>query len=661
MITQHLAAVTFRQSTHALSRVEIALTLTLHVAGLAAVWRFYQQPVWLALPTLVLLLALPILVSLRARRALAIETLAPLFFLYLVLLARVITIWFIRAPLPYQDESTLANLRLLVFQIDLAVIAALTYTALVQTLFFEKRELQTRIVVIIAIVLTVASLAWFAAETFTHRTHGVTGTDPYAYVQMAVDLAERGTLLHEFPLFHAIKDLGIKWYPVQHIGYRLFENETGFAATVWPSGGALWLAAAYKIAGEVGLYLATPLAGIFSIIALGFLAWEYFRERDWLERIVVAGLAMTLLATSWEQVDRALVPLVDAQAQLFSTLAILFAFIGVRSKRFGWFGVLAGLMLGMAYFIRHTQVLLALSILLAVWYLPTCSRVQFLAITAVASFVVALPDLIYHQQNFGGWLTPESHELALFGISSLGSSAQIVADRFFAGNEFGYLFPFFLYGAYRAARENTCKFSVLASWLGVVVGFHLLYAALRVRDLLPEFPVVVLLTAYGIVALVRDLRGHRSAVVGLLSAVVIFLALLLMLTRTQFTLMRVVQPAKVTFGYVTAAQRASFDQIAALTPRDAVIGSTMNDGAIDMYSRRATFRPGDWSLDERVTFIETMFRSGRRVFLLDDGAETSEARRDLATRFTLKTIAVLDVPLFGIVDDQPGALWEIVR
>ncbi len=144
------------------------------------------------------------------------------------------------------------------------------------------------------------------------------------------------------------------------------------------------------------------------------------------------------------------------------------------------------------------------------------------------------------------------------------------------------------------------------------------------------------------------------------TAIVIFLALLLTLTRTQFTLMRPLQPAKVTFGYVTATQRAAFDQIGALTPRDAVIGSTMNDGAIDLYTRRATFRPGDWSADELQKFIDAMRGVNRRVYLLDDGAETSAARRALAKSYSLRQITALDVPLFGVVDGTPGALYEIV-
>jgi hypothetical protein len=118
------------------------------------------------------------------------------------------------------------------------------------------------------------------------------------------------------------------------------------------------------------------------------------------------------------------------------------------------------------------------------------------------------------------------------------------------------------------------------------------------------------------------------------------------------------QPA---FGYMTSAQRASFDQIAALTPASAVIGSSLNTGPIDLFAQRAAFHPALWSAAERDAFIAAMFRAGRAVYLLDDSAETSAVRRDLATRYTLHPIAVLDVPLFGAVEGTPGALWEIIE
>ena len=70
-------------------------------------------------------------------------------------------------------------------------------------------------------------------------------------------------------------------------------------------------------------------------------------------------------------------------------------------------------------------------------------------------------------------------------------------------------------------------------------------------------------------------------------------------------------------------------------------------------------RPGAWNDEERDRFIDIIRRQNRPVYLLDDGAETNAARRQLMRRYTFRKVAVLDVPLFGDVDDTPGALWEI--
>ncbi len=651
----HLDALALHDEARALTRGEIGIALALHLAGLGAVCRYFNLPLWSALLVLAVFLVLPALLIGRTHRSLSVETLAPLFFLYAVLFARVLAMWIFHTPYPYQDESTLANVRVLVLQIEPAAIAALAYTFIIQV----ARLAHVRGLLALLLVLGIASLAWFGGETWMHRTRGVTATDPYAYTQMAVDLATRGTLLHAFPLFDAIKDTGIKWYPIEHLGYRLFGDLTGNVATVWPPGGAIALAIAYRIFGETGLYLATPLAALAALLATAWLAWEYAHNQARLARAAIVTLTVALLATSWEQVDRSLVPLVDVQAQFFSVVAIALTLRAMRSNRFILFGVLAGLALGAAYFVRHTQVLLVIPIVFAAWHMPRRNRVRFLLATASAALIVALPDLVYHQQNFGSWLTPESNELALFSLAGITPSAQVIADRFFAGNEFGYLVPFFVYGIYRAGRTDAKKLAVLAAWLIGLVAFHLFYPALRMRDLLPEFPAVALLIAYGIVTAIRDLRASQLAILRLASAPSFFLALLLMLTRTQFTLQRIVQPARVTFGYVTAAQRASFDQIAALTPRDAVIGSVMNDGALDLYAQRATFRPGAWSADELAQFVALMQNAGRRVYVLDDGAETSAARRDLASRYAVQPIAVFDVPLFSVVDGTAGMLYEI--
>ncbi|MBI4786292.1 MAG: hypothetical protein HY782_04515, partial [Chloroflexi bacterium] len=179
------------------------------------------------------------------------------------------------------------------------------------------------------VALMLAALGWFGAETLGHRTRGVTATDPYAYAQMAVDLATRGTPLHAFPLFPYVVNLNVSWYPIEHIGYRLFDNLTGNVPTVWPIGGSVVLAVFYRLFGEEGLYVATPVLSLASLIAFAVLAWEYATHLQGASHIptraVVAAISVALLATSWEQVDRSIVPLVDTQAQLFSILVSLLA------------------------------------------------------------------------------------------------------------------------------------------------------------------------------------------------------------------------------------------------------------------------------------------------------------------------------------------------
>ncbi len=691
IIEKHLNALALRDDHEsALSALATLGMVGLHLCGLAAFWRYYHLPIWLALPTLLVALAFPLV---RSRRAPAVETLAPLFFLYAVLIARVIAVRVLLANEPYADEASFADPRFIFFQVEAATAVAITYTALVQVVRLTRGKVRGNLLAAGAVLLMVAALPWFAVETIGHRTRGVTATDPYVYAQMAVDLATNGTPLHAFSLFPHIVNLNVSWYPIEHIGYRLFDNLTGAVPSVWPVGGSIWIAVLYRLIGEEGLYLATPLAALASLIAFAFFGYEYLGPRtndssiSFAKRLAVAAAAVVLLATSWEQVDRSMVPLVDVQAQLFSVLAILFTLRGVSllqgdqgrsvfhrlppASRYVPFAVLAGLSLGAAYSIRHTQLLMVFPMVVAVAILASRNGLAFLAIAGLAALVVALPDLWYHQVYLGAWLTPESHELALFSATNVVPSIKALSDRFLAGNEFGYLVPFLLYGIYRAARQDARRFVVLAVWIVVLVGFHLMYAAVKIRDLLPEYPAVVFLTAYGVVQLPLDVRnwagtvapGADNSIAAAVRqgtvAIAIFFALLLPAMRDRMTIMRPFQPAKVTFGYVTAAQRASFDQIAALTPANAVIGSTMNDGPIELYAGRATFRPGEWNAQECERFIQVMAGSGRAIYLLDDGAQTSAARRQLVKGHTVRLVAAFDVPLFGEVDGTPGALWQV--
>lgn len=640
--------------------ISVALTLALHLLGLAAVWRYYQQPPWLAIPTLALLLVVPILIY-RSRGALAVETLAPLFFLYAILAARFVFVRGFDGTVPGYFDYDAPDLGSTLLRIEPWTLCAVIYTLTIQAWYLATRT-WTRVVIGAAVALTFAAFIWASALYVGQRTRGVTGSDPYAYAQMAVDLATRGTPLHRFTLFSSVASLGVPWSPIVHTGYHIPIDASGDAPTVWPVGGVFALALAYRLLGEEGLYIVNPVTSLLLLVATGWLAWELARDCPATRRAWIVALSVAILATSHTLFDWATVPMVDAQAALFSTLAVTLALRYRQQPQRVW-SIMCGLALGMAYFVRHTQVFLVPAIFVLLWTvernLPRGVRWRASALAGAAALLVALPDLWYHQLAFGGIFNLESTELSLFSIASIGSTISGLAVGLFAASEFGWLLFFLLYGAYRLARTRRVEFLALALWVLVLVAFHLLYPALRLRDLLPEFPPLVIATSYGIVVFITalfsgDRNWQRAA-----AACGLIVAMFLLLIRVWNVLPLAGSAPQPSFGYVTAAQRTSFDQIAGLTLLRAVIGSSLNTGPIDLYANRAAFHPAMWNANERDEFIVAMFREGRAVFLLDDSGETSAVRRDLATRYALRQVAVLDVPLFGVVDGTPGALWEI--
>ncbi|MBI5034871.1 MAG: hypothetical protein HZB51_30470 [Chloroflexi bacterium] len=703
MIAPHLAALTFQSDEHGLTRVETGALLLVHFGGLVAFWRLVQLPIWYGALSLALLLGVPFFISIKTRRALAVETLAPLFFLYLIIATRFVFIRFLGGDVPGYFDYNAPDLRATLFRLEPWAICALIYTLAIQIRYLVDQAWQ-RVVPMLAAILILATIVWASSLYNGHRTHGVTGTDPYAYAQMGIDLATHGTPLHRFTLFPSVASLTIPWSPIVHTGYHIPINANGDAPTVWPIGGSIAFALAYGLAGEAGLYLVNPLVSLLLLAATGWLAWELFaplsfrakreislaqieisrsaRNDSVIEhRAWIAALAIAILATSHTLFDWATVTMVDSQAALFTVLAIILSLRGARhtsvanenvserrrlarearNLQFGiLYPILSGLALGAAYFVRHTQVLIAPAIFILLWFnpAPRNERIRNLFAAGLAALLVALPDLWYHQIVFGSWLSPESTELSLFSITSAGETISGLDAGLLAAREFGWLLPFLIYGAFRFARDKRIESVAVALWLGVLIGFHVLYPALRLRDLLPEFPALAIMTAFGVVAFMIDLEGFwkPSRSIGLT------IALFLFLIRVWNVLPIPFGTPQSSFGYLSASQRAAFEQLSTLTPSRAVIGSTLNDGAIDLYARRETFIPTMWSAQEQDTFFAAMFRQGRAVYLLDDAAGMTTLRHQLEQRYTLQKIAVLDVPLSSIFPgDTSSALYQIIK
>jgi hypothetical protein len=519
-----------------------------------------------------------------------------------------------------------------------------------------------------ALLLLACTGLWAAGEYLGGRTQGVTGSDPYCYAQMAVDLARVGDVRHTFDLVPLVRDLGITWWPLVHVGYHVPDGANGLAATVWPVGWPVLLAGGYVLLGESGLYLWAPLAGLASLAATAALAWELWPNGRPRERWLGLALALLILATSREQVLQLLVPMADVPAQLFTVLALWLALRAGR-RGCGWLAGLAGVALGVAYDIRHTQVVLAPVVALALWPHSVLDQdapiaggiwrwARLAAAAAVGACLAAAPDLWYHHVAFGSAWRPESPELNLIGLEHWWANALRMVAAMASRAEFGLLLPLLLYGIWRLWRDNRRAALLLAGWLLLNGGSQCLYGPLRWRDLLAIVPALALLSAYGATGLLRWL-GELRRLGGWAPGWAALTMALLLAWRTGPVLSWPGLKVEMTFGYMLLEQRRAFDLLSRLVEPEAVVGSSLNSGPIELYTGRSTFRPGDWAPNELDLFLTAMAAASRPVYLLDDGNEHAAVVERLRGEGRLVALQALDVPLYGDRARLSGMLYRV--
>ena len=652
----------------------VAFGLLVHLLGLALILGTrYRLPLWLA-PILLLGLVALQAPRLSRHRPPPLAGLTPLLGAYAATL-----LWLLYQGLGITvigwQGLAFPNPLLSLFYVDGIILALSTYTLLCQLgLASQERAKPGLLWRGAAVALLLVTLSWAGVVYFGKRTHGATASDPFAYAQMGVDLAERGTFLHRYSLFQDVMPLGIAWAPLQPVGYHIPRNALGDCPSVWATGASALLALGYLLLGEVGLYVTTPFVALLALPATWALVQETLRGEPKAVRYVTAALTIALLATSPEHVDRLLVPMADAPAQLFTVLTLLFALRGMRQLREGresrWSYLLAGVALAWAYWVRHTQLVLVLPVLLSLLLAGRAARrkaPQALILFFGAALLAALPDIIYRWRVFGGPLATETTELHLMGLEHIGLVAwQMLRDALVAG-EWGYLFPLALYGGYRLARDRWREAAILGSAFAAVLLLHLTYRSLRLRDLISLFPLLDLAVAYGAVVLVRRVRAladdpERRAQLGtsLLAAVTIAWIVLSLALARWAMIDNLWKRGWASFGYMRAEQRASFDRLAELTPSRGVIGASLNAGAIMMYTDRDAIRPYDsWTQEEWDTFVQAMQDLGRPVYLLDDGGLMSQFIAGQGAHYQLTPIEDLSIPLFYARDRESGWLYRL--
>jgi hypothetical protein len=286
---------------------------------------------------------------------------------------------------------------------------------------------------------------------------------------------------------------------------------------------------------------------------------------------------------------------------------------------------------------------------------------------SAAALIAAVPDIVYRWRVFGGVFATETTELPLMGLQHIGPvAAQMLRDSLVSG-EWGYLFPLAIYGGYTLFRQQRRQFLVLGSAFAAVLLVHFTYRSLRLRDLISLFPLVDLAVAYGAVTLVRRVRapvGDRTARPRLgtsFLAVSIIAWVIVSLSLSRWAMIdNLWKPGWASFGYMRTEHRAAFDRLAQLTEPDAIVGASLNAGAVMMYTERDAIRPYDsWTEDEWAIFLAAMRDSGRVVYLLDDGGLMAEFIAQEQAHHRLTPIEELRVPLFYTRDRETGWLYRL--
>jgi hypothetical protein len=646
------------------------MLLLLHAGGLLA-WCVQQRRTWgLGAALLLSLLSPQILNSLRLRRwRVDLEALAPLILVYTVLLLGVLVLavaklWFgfphFFVPPPWDSwlNPSLVALLAVPWAVSLQVHSLLRS---------ERREyLLLRGVGATLMMLT---LLWASWTYLRLRTHGVTGSDPYCYAQMAIDMVQHGVPVHRFPWVRTMQQLGVFGEAGVHLGYHLpFAADR--SATVWPIGQSLLLAAGHALGGEVGLYVTTPLLGLCSLLALAVLSWELLVGESRNVQWSVTGLAVFLLATSYAQIERLVVPMADAAAQLFTTLTIVLWVRTLRAARGYLWAALAGLAFAAAYWARHTQLVVGLAVVAyaALQSLPSRRKTALLAVFSIVALLAALPDLWYHRWVMGHWLTPESLELRHFGWGYVGATLAQMVRELLSAREFLLVAPLVLYGAWRLWRERRKQFVLLGSWLVSVLVVHLPYEALRLRDLLSIFPVLCWWAGYGaseLWPLVQPQLQRLSPLRVSEYARGFFAAMLLaglLLLRSEPTLSLATASDIDSFGHLNAFQRVGFARIGQDTEPNALIGASLNSGAVELHGGRATFRPAVWQSQELYTFLDHVLAEGWPVYFLQDGLEMRAALAAARQHYTLQWVGRYDIPFYHYGGGSSGGrvtLWRL--
>jgi hypothetical protein len=145
-------------------------------------------------------------------------------------------------------------------------------------------------------------------------------------------------------------------------------------------------------------------------------------------------------------------------------------------------------------------------------------------------------------------------------------------------------------------------------------------------------------------------------------AVCLFCCAVLIAVRSYRSLSMPWREDVITFGHVSARQRQSLQRLQDITPEEAVIGSMLNGGAIELYAQRQAVHPAPWTDKELYVWVDALLDRERPFYVLDDGQEMPPVVADLERRYAVTPVEMLDLPYFAIgggILPSPAVLYRV--
>ena len=434
-------------------------------------------------------------------------------------------------------------------------------------------------------VAATLALTAYAVVLFSNISFAAAGSDSSGYLNLARMIA-RGRASY---VIEPLRTLGLdnSWIDaLTPIGFTWGKANTGTMAPGYPPGLPVHMVLAATFGGwKIAPFLISPLAAI----ACGIMMFAVGRELG-LSR-PGSVLSAILLLVLPQTIAHAVQPVSDVLATFWALVAM---WCVLRSQRTLWVAVLGGAAYAIGVWVRPTNALLLLPLLVAARLRPSI-LLRFVA--GGAPFGVAL--LAYQARVYGNPLQTAygtvGHVVSFGGIETC---ARIFA-KYLTRISTPFVFPAGLLVIFDPRRDRWTR-AMLPLWFAVFFAFYCLWAPFddwwALRFLLPGMPglifgAILLLESFATVFRPRAQRVSAAVIAVLIAAVTIGRPIIL---DKEYRVLDTDEQEEVYRDAVLWAEQR--------LPKDAVVMSGALSGSFFYYSDRFTVRP-DRLDDERFQLL----------------------------------------------------------